>query len=79
MTRTEIATHNARIVAAVHAIKRDWPRITCRRIVERLNDAGLTSSRGNRLTVRGLYRQLSRQGRMLTWWREWGIGNILTD
>lgn len=76
MTRTEIAAHNSRIAGEVWKIKRDWPRIVGKRICERLNDAGLTTSRGSAWTTKALYRQLSRQGRMLTWWREWGINDI---
>lgn len=73
MTLAEIAAHNARIVAAVHAIKRQMPRISARRIVAMLNDAGMTSSRGREWTQAALYRLLHRKRLRLTWFREWSI------
>lgn len=80
MTLAEIAAHNARIVAAVHAIKRQMPRISARRIVAMLNDAGMLTTRGHAWTVKSLYRMLARQGRLqLTHWREWQqTGDYLT-
>lgn len=70
MTRIEIKQHNAKVILQVRELMqiklnaryRLRIRMGYKELANRLNDAELFSSRGNRWTFRSLYRMMQRSG-----------------